>query len=485
VIALPVGVADLLHLCVRLKARQARPAVGLIAQTFQRLQAPMVVTTVTTALGFLGFVLSPVVAIRQFGAVLSAAAVAALLLTFTLDAALLALFWRPARPSGQPSCRRLSLLERWILGLAASTRNQKIQSRLAVAVFLSAAALGAFALPRVTIDDTWLQNFEPGSRIRHDTLLFESELIGTNVLSVVFEADPSVSGSTSRTLEVVNRFTTNFLAVPGSRGVLSATLLARSLDPEQGWVWQPWSTPTVAQMHEAYSAWQRRGLDLPAIEAYATRDLRVFRVQIFVLQLPYHELEEQVAHIEGLAKGLAGPGVKATVTGDLTTNVHMVREAVWGQAASLLILAVTVLLLLSVAGRSLISGLLLSMPMALAILASYGLLVLMGLPYGIAVSMFPTLVVGLSVDFAIHLRAAWQAKGATARPSRIARARRVAVTVRGILLNGLLWSLGFGLLAVSSLPPNRYLGILCAAVIAASTTLTLLLIPVMARSTGQ
>ena len=40
---------------------------------------------------------------------------------------------------------------------------------------------------------------------------------------------------------------------------------------------------------------------------------------------------------------------------------------------------------------------------------------------------------------------------------------------------------GFGLLAVSALPPNRYLGILCAAVIAGSTTLTLLLIPILAR----
>ena len=175
-------------------------------------------------------------------------------------------------------------------------------------------------------------------------------------------------------------------------------------------------------MAEAFDLWQERGLVLPAMESYVDSELTSFRVKLFVLQLPYEELVDQVDRARGLAEGMAGPGVRATVTGDLATNVHMVRQAVLGQASSLMILAVTVVLLLALAGSSLVWGFLLSMPMALSILSSYGLLVTAGLPYGIAVSMFPTLVVGLSVDFAIHLRASWQAGPGG---HRTGRARRV------------------------------------------------------------
>lgn len=486
VIALPVGIADLLHLCVHLRAQSgsSASAPARLRRAFDALRAPMLATTLTTGLGFLGFVLSPVEAIRRFGAVLAVASVAALLVTFTLDAALLALGWRPTAPTpASVHRRRSSSLERWLVGLGRSAPRRRWQSHLALGVFLAVGAVGALALPRIAIDDTWLRNFDPDSRIRRDALLFESELIGTNTLSVVFEADPRVPGSRQRLIDVVNRFTRAHLSLPSSRGVLSATLLARTLDPAQGQVWQPWPTPSPEALADVVETWRRRGLARPAMASFVDADLEHMQVQIFVLQLPYAELVEEVERVRGLAAGLAGPGVRTTVSGDLATNVRMVRRAVEGQVRSLLLLLALVILLLVLDARSVVVGLLLVLPMALAILLSHALLVAADLPYGIAVSMFPTLVVGLSVDFAIHLRAAWsrgQPRGSQQR-STTAHARRLALVLRGILLNGALWAAGFALLTVSSLPPNRDLGLLAATVLGASTLFTLLLVPILER----
>ncbi len=86
-------------------------------------------------------------------------------------------------------------------------------------------------------------------------------------------------------------------------------------------------------------------------------------------------------------------------------------------------------------------------------------------------------MIGVAVDFGIHLRSA------LARNRTASRTRWVAdmsVVTRGILLNGSLWGVGFAVLAISQIPPNRYLGLLCSVVVGVATALTLLMIPTAA-----
>jgi hypothetical protein len=487
VVLVPVGVADLLHLAVRLK-REATPAGPRrqLAAAFAALERPMVLTSATTALGFLGFLVSPVPAIRGFGLTLAGGAVAALLLTFTLDAALLALLWRPdaVRARRKPGRRRRGPLERWLLALESPQRRRR-RSRLTLAVCLLLALAAVTTLPGLHIEDTWIRNFDPGSRVVRDTLDFESELLGTNVLAIVFEPQgppPYDQEDRQRLLEAVNRFTISQTVVPGVRGLLSATMLARSLDPQQDFVWKPWPTPTPEAMAQAMATWRRRGMALPEMEQLVTADLSRYQVLLFVLNQPYPGLIEVLDRLTAEARQRAGEGVAVHASGNLAVNIRMVHQAVVGQALSLGALLLTITLLLAALTRSLTSGALLVLPMALAILSTYGLLQLLGLPYGVAVSMFPTLVVGLSVDFSIHLRSALLR---TRWLSRRRRLEELAVTARGVLLNGLLWTGGFALLTASALPPNRYLGLLTSVVVALSTLASLALLPTLAQRFGR
>ena len=71
VLMVPIGVADLLHLLVRLRSgaeaeAESMDRVRILDRTFTRLEGPIVATSVTTAIGFLGFLISPIAAIRQF-----------------------------------------------------------------------------------------------------------------------------------------------------------------------------------------------------------------------------------------------------------------------------------------------------------------------------------------------------------------------------------------------------------------------------------
>ena len=80
----------------------------------------------------------------------------------------------------------------------------------------------------------------------------------------------------------------------------------------------------------------------------------------------------------------------------------VISAANFAPPAAVLVLLLAISALAVAFTRSPAAGGLLVLPMVLAILLTYLCLVLFGIDYGIAVSMFPTLVVGLAVDFAIH-----------------------------------------------------------------------------------
>jgi uncharacterized protein len=475
VLLVPIGAADLLHLCVRLRAdhspTDAAPA--RLAQAFRTLERPMVVTTATTVVGFLGFLLSPVAALRDFGLVLAVGSLLALVLTFTLDAAFLSLAWRPSSEPGPRASR--GRLERWLLALGRHGVARR-QTRLAGLLALATAGLAAVVVPRLRVEDTWIHNFDPGSRVIRDARAFEREFFGTNGLALVFTADSEVPGSLERGLEAVNRFTTEHTVDLAARGLLSPTLIVRALDPAQRFPWTPWPTPSPAAMAAGLDEWRRRGPPVPRVESLTTPDLRRSQVQLFVRNQPYRQLVATQERLVQDARAVAGPGITVTASGNLAVNIRMVEQAVTSQLVSLFGLFVVVSTVMIIFVRALGRGLLLMAPLVLALLGTFTALVFVGWPFGVAVSMFPTLVIGLAVDFSTHLWVAHQLPTS----SRGRRARAVATAIRGILWNGLLWSLGFALLGISALPPNRHLGLLCALVLVLSTAWTLALVPVLA-----
>lgn len=477
VILLPVGVADLLHLAVRLESGvDARDAEsdprGRLERALSHLYRPMAATSVTTAIGFLGFVIAPIPVMRVFGLTMSAGAIVALFLTVTVDAAALALLWRPADSAA--SSNSDGILERWLAAQTRSPAAIRYHARTALVVCGLLAVAGGLSLSELSIEDTWIRNFGDDARPRRDTLRFEGEFLGTNLLVLQVEADSRVPGARASALEMVNRVTTSLTSVPGIRGVLSSTSLARALDPDQGRPWESRPTPSPVEMARALEDWERRGLALPRASAVADPALERFQVHVFVLDQDLPELEQRVGEVAARAAELQTVGVRYRLGGDLVANIRMVRVAVWGQAQSLALVLGAILALALILTRSPIDALLLISPMLLAILLTYLVLIVAGIPYGIAVSMFPPLVVGLAIDFALHLRAGLlRCRGA----GREAWCREMAVVVRGILLNGALWAAGFAVLTVSALPPNRSLGLLCAVVVAFSTLLTLLQLP--------
>jgi predicted RND superfamily exporter protein len=111
------------------------------------------------------------------------------------------------------------------------------------------------------------------------------------------------------------------------------------------------------------------------------------------------------------------------------------------------------------------------LPTALSTLWIFGLMGWLGIPLGVATSMFCAITIGIGDDYAIHFVDRWRTARAAGRERPVLDAIQEAGPA--IVNDTLAIALGFGLLAASQVPANAHLGILVALTLVAGCLLTL------------
>lgn len=196
VILIAIGVSDEVHLFNRYArrladatpqdgestSRSARERAGdILAAALGEVRRPIVLTSLTTAIAFLSFVLSPLEPVRAFGlfTALGAMVCLAWALTGTPAAAVLLhprWFHRASR-SGETRSDRPSKLAR--LGLTIANHPRGVILSLVVVLGLASLGIG-----RIEIQDSWIDGFSPASRFHRDTRRFNDAFLGMHVLYV-------------------------------------------------------------------------------------------------------------------------------------------------------------------------------------------------------------------------------------------------------------------------------------------------------------
>jgi hypothetical protein len=108
----------------------------------------------------------------------------------------------------------------------------------------------------------------------------------------------------------------------------------------------------------------------------------------------------------------------------------------------------------------------------------------LGMPLGVATSMFAGMVLGIGVDFAIHLVQRFRRSMAGGARREAAIAEALTATGPAIGINALAVGLGFGILTLSQVPANARLGTLTAVGLLACLAATLLVLPAVLRWAG-
>ncbi len=187
VILTAIGVADEIHIFARyvqeLRDRPGADHIAAVTATMEEMWIPVVKTSVTTAVGFLSFALSPIGPVRAFGLFTAAGIVFCMLWSLTVIPALLVLIppkWfvaRAHRNAGTPGEAGPPWFGRFAV---AVVRYRFVVLALAALI----VAIGPIGLRRVVVQDSWIDGFAPSSPFHKATSMFNEQFLGTHILLV-------------------------------------------------------------------------------------------------------------------------------------------------------------------------------------------------------------------------------------------------------------------------------------------------------------
>lgn len=434
---------------------------------------PIVGAAVTTAIGFLSFLSASIQPLRAFAVAAGGGILLAMLLSFTFMPALamlLPLSWfRPLTLGGKGVSHRLTRLERAV-------------ARAPGAAFALGLAALALCIPgpfRLRVQDAWMDNFDPRTPLVAADREFNSRFWGSYRFDVVLEGEPGLF-RTPRGIALLAAAERAAAGGPHVGGALSCLDplggIARTLGHDR-----PLSSldpqAIAGLMTIAESSPEGGGL-----RQLVANDAGMTRVRLFATSPNYQRADSLRRHLERVIPPLAAAaGVKWHASGDLPVALEVVRAIVGNQLRSVAWgLAGILLLLWLVYPRGRAAWVAMA-PVSAVALALFGAMGYLGLPLGIATSMFAGLAVGVGVDFALHFIYQFRIQKARGEALQPALESTLARTGRAIRWNALVVTLGFLVLTLSRIPPNRNLGLLLAAAVFTCYLATLALMPFLVR----
>ena len=157
---------------------------------------------------------------------------------------------------------------------------------------------------------------------------------------------------------------------------------------------------------------------------------------------------------------LAPRGIHLGFAGDVAVSQSLIGGIVDTQMHSLVWSLLGIFVVTAVLGGSVRWGVYCLVPSLLAVLVKFALMGWLGIPLGVATSMFAAMTLGIGVNCAIHLLESFSLAQAVGAPTMAALSRSLALTGPPALINTVAVSLGFGVLTLSQVPANARLGLL-------------------------
>jgi predicted RND superfamily exporter protein len=491
VLLMAMSITDEVHLLERIQAHLSDGARGeggsdhsrentrrVLLASLREVGSPIVATSVTTAIAFLSFLSASMSPVRDFGLFASVGILLAMMFTFTFIPALIVLLparWLlPRERSLLPGLRSIPRI--WERGAIRQSNR----------VLLPATVLLAVGLPGLLllrVEDSWVRNFDPDDPLVVADREFNERFWGTYRYDVVFRGEPWFF-YTPEGVALLEECARVAEAGPHVGGTFGHVSLMEEVADEYG------EEPPVSALSERQirrlGAWAEIALGRPLLARVISGNGSTARMRVFVKDADYPRGLALEAHLrEGLTGRAEAAGVQIHFSGDLPSAVEVVRDIVTNQLRSIGWTLVGIAALLLIVFRNLRTALILLIPVIVAnwlLLAGLGYL---RVPLGIASSMFASLTIGVGIDYPLHLLHAYRRHRSSSPDRDAALEGALGTAGRAIRWNAIALGVGFAVLGVSGLPPNRALGLLLGAAMFLCYGSTLFFLPRFVSRRGE
>ncbi|MCD6102193.1 MAG: MMPL family transporter, partial [Candidatus Cloacimonetes bacterium] len=461
VMLIAIGVADGIHLYSHLHlfliehpTASKREAV---MDTVHGMWKPVVMTSVTTAVGFISLLTSQVYPIKYFGLFTAFGVMMAMVFSLVLIPAGVMAFGLPRWKK-----QRENSAEKRDPFAKNFTKNILKYKYVTIMATIVVIIISIFGIGKVWINSSFLEKFEKDSDIVLTDKFINEHFGGTSTLNVILDSEekdafknPDILEAIDRmqqdvdgTLEVVgNSFAlTDYLkrmnkvmhadsekynTIPESQNLVAQYLLLYEMsgDPENLWKVVDYN------YQKANVTFQLKSDNSKAINS-----------AIAVIEKHIPEFKDKNIELK-----YAGSGYKGLVFTDLILQ---------GQILSLLMSLIIIIFLLSVMFKKFAVGLIGSVPIIITAIISFGVMGLLNIPLSTTTALLSSIAIGIGIDYAVHFIERYKIYAAETGDKDLTAQLTMHHSGRAIIFNAIVVIAGFLVLLFSVFPPNRALGAL-------------------------
>ena len=465
VMLIAIGVADGIHLYSHLHTFvDHNPTASKLDATkdmINHLWKPVVMTSVTTAVGFISLLTSEVYPVKYFGIFTAFGVMMAMVFSLVFLPAGIMIFGLPkAKKVNHGEDKEGHSHSKLANNFAQAVIRHKYVSILGSAAIIVLSIIG---MQKMWINSSFLDKFEKDSDIVLTDKFINENFGGTSSLNLILDANGvketfkepevlklvdkmqkdvdaqlQVVGNTFSLTDYINRMNKvmnaddrRFNVIPDSKNMVAQYLLLYEMsgDPEN-------LNKVVDYDYEKLNVtFQLKKDDSKAINS--------------ALDI-IHSYEDDFKKL-GISLNYAGTGYKGLVFTDLILE---------GQIKSLILSLLIIIVLLSLMFKNIKIGLISSVPIILTAAISFGIMGFLNIPLSTTTALLSSIAIGIGIDYAVHFLEQYRTNAANHSNKLKVAQLTMAHSGKAIIFNAIVVIAGFLVLMFSVFPPNRELGAL-------------------------
>lgn len=472
-VILTLAIADCVHLIAsyHLSATKGSTKTEALREAFNTNIVPIVLTSITSAIGFLGMNFSDAPPFRDLGNITAIGIVFACIYSLIFVPVFMSFFQPPKKVS-----RGLRLFD----GLLNRLIKSIILHPVRILLVGGGIVIGLIAmLPLNTIDDTFVHYIDKSVKFRSDSDAIEEKLTG------LYFIDYSInSGSTDGIynpdfLAITDDFSVWLNQQPEVKHVSSLLNVMKRLnknlhDDDQNHYQLPSNSEESAQYIFLYEMSLPYGLDLKNQMSFDKSALRVSATLSTISTKQVLDFENRVKIWWSQHSNIQVTSGSPTL---MFSHIGMRNIASMVDGSLLALLAVSLIMLLIL--KSFKFGIISLLPNVAPALMAFGIWGIFIGEVGLAVSVVAVMSLGIVVDDTIHFLYKYLRLRRSGANTQEALEKTVINTGTAILTTSLILAIGFIILSFSNFQVNAQMGLLTAICIVLALLLDLILLPAL------
>ena len=470
VMLIAIGVADGIHLYNHLRLYvRAHPGVSkheAVAEMLHAMWKPVAMTSITTAVGFVSLLTSSVYPIKYFGLFTAFGVLAAMLFSLVLIPAVIMIVGIPNAPKTRAD-EHPTKGARFAEGFTKWVDRNKSATLIVTTVVI---AVSVWGITKVWINSSFLDKFEKNSEIVQTDAFVNRHFGGTSTLNIVLESNDADAFKQPAVLEIMDKLQESAEKLDRIGNSFSLTDYLKRMNKvmhadSAQWEAIPQSSELVAQ----YILLYEMSGDPDNLTQLVDYDYKKANITLQLKGDDSKTINEAIRVVNEYAPRFAELGVKVHYAGSGYKGLVFSDLILEGQISSLILSLLIVFVLISMMFKSVLLGLIGSVPIVITAIVSFGIMGLSNIPLSTTTALLSSIAIGIGIDYAIHFLDRFRHYRRTNDDIAQVSLLTMNTTGRAILFNAVVVVAGFLVLLFSVFPPNRILG----ALVSLNMTLTL------------